>query len=195
MLLMQLLKCLVPEKNKIAIITMRGWLSLSVALCVMAATGETQTHPPRRAVSRAAAPGNILLITLDTTRADRMGFLGSKRGLTPNLDALARQATVFTRAYAQAPLTSVSHATILPEPILSFMVWSISPWCSLRTCPMRRDSACARLPDRRISWFSGARSKGRRARLRAGIRYLRCQLPSRGHAQEGPLPIHRAPRR
>jgi choline-sulfatase len=56
---------------------------------------------------------NILLITLDTTRADRMGFLGSTRGLTPSLDALARESIVFTRAYAQAPITTVSHATIL----------------------------------------------------------------------------------
>ncbi len=56
---------------------------------------------------------SILLITLDTTRADRMGFLGSTRGLTPALDAVARTATVFTRAYAQAPITTVSHATIL----------------------------------------------------------------------------------
>jgi len=56
---------------------------------------------------------NILLITLDTTRADRMGFLGSTRGLTPALDAIARAATTFTRAYAQAPITTVSHATIL----------------------------------------------------------------------------------
>jgi arylsulfatase A-like enzyme/Tfp pilus assembly protein PilF len=56
---------------------------------------------------------NIILITLDTTRADRMGFLGSKRGLTPNLDALALDSAVFTRAYAQAPLTPTSHATIL----------------------------------------------------------------------------------
>lgn len=56
---------------------------------------------------------NILLITLDTTRADRMGFLGSKLGLTPNLDALAQQSNVFLRAYAQAPLTPTSHATIL----------------------------------------------------------------------------------
>ena len=56
---------------------------------------------------------NIVLITLDTTRADRMGFLGSRRGLTPNLDGLARQSAVFTRAYAQVPLTSPSHATIL----------------------------------------------------------------------------------
>jgi arylsulfatase A-like enzyme/Flp pilus assembly protein TadD len=42
-----------------------------------------------------------------------MGFLGSARGLTPALDALARSGTVFTRAYAQAPITTVSHATIL----------------------------------------------------------------------------------
>src|SRR5262249_14096477 len=51
--------------------------------------------------------------TLDTTRADRMGFLGATRGLTPNLDALARNSIIFTRAYAQAPITTVSHATIL----------------------------------------------------------------------------------
>src|SRR5258708_10384058 len=55
---------------------------------------------------------NIVLITLDTTRADRMGFLGSKLGLSPNLDAMARQAAVFSRAYAQVPLTTPSHATI-----------------------------------------------------------------------------------
>src|SRR5271167_3866094 len=60
-----------------------------------------------------AKPVNIILITLDTTRADRMGFLGSKRGLTPNLDSLARQAAVFARAYSQVPLTTSSHATIL----------------------------------------------------------------------------------
>src|SRR5580765_24447 len=56
---------------------------------------------------------NIVLITLDTTRADRMGFLGSDRGLTPNLDALAHGATSFSRAYAQVPLTTPSHAAIL----------------------------------------------------------------------------------
>jgi choline-sulfatase len=60
-----------------------------------------------------AAAQNVVLITLDTTRADRMGFLGSKRGLTPNLDALARQSVVFSRAYSQVPLTTPSHATIL----------------------------------------------------------------------------------
>ncbi len=55
---------------------------------------------------------NIIFITVDTTRADRMGFLGSRRGLTPNLDLLARQGVVFEKAFSQAPLTPVSHATI-----------------------------------------------------------------------------------
>jgi arylsulfatase A-like enzyme/cytochrome c-type biogenesis protein CcmH/NrfG len=61
----------------------------------------------------AEAPPNIVLITVDTTRADRMGFMGSQRGLTPNLDALARRSVVFTHAYSQAPFTAPSHATIL----------------------------------------------------------------------------------
>jgi arylsulfatase A-like enzyme/cytochrome c-type biogenesis protein CcmH/NrfG len=58
-------------------------------------------------------PPNIILITVDTVRADRMGFLGSKLGLTPNLDTLARDSVVFTHAYSQVPLTAPSHATIL----------------------------------------------------------------------------------
>ncbi|HVO81097.1 MAG TPA: sulfatase-like hydrolase/transferase [Terriglobales bacterium] len=58
-------------------------------------------------------PPSVVLITLDTTRADRMGFLGCPRGLTPNLDALARQGIVFPRAYAHVPLTTPSHASIL----------------------------------------------------------------------------------
>src|SRR5438132_12788755 len=73
----------------------------------------TSSQPRATSSQQSATKRNILLITLDTTRADRMGFLGSTRGLTPSLDAFARTATVFTRAYAQAPLTTVSHATLL----------------------------------------------------------------------------------
>ena len=73
----------------------------------------TVVAAPSDAANKPDAPPNVVLITIDTTRADRMGFLGSKRGLTTNLDALARQSTVFTRAYSQVPLTSPSHATIL----------------------------------------------------------------------------------
>ncbi len=63
--------------------------------------------------SAAANPPNVILITMDTTRADRMGFMGSKRGLTPHLDRMAEDSVVFTRAYSQVPLTTASHATIL----------------------------------------------------------------------------------
>lgn len=76
------------------------FLTVLAGLCVVQA-GQVREQP------------NIILITLDTTRADRMGFLGSRRGLTPQLDAVARQGVVFTHAYSQAPITTVSHATIL----------------------------------------------------------------------------------
>jgi choline-sulfatase len=56
---------------------------------------------------------NLVLITLDSFRADRMGFLGAKGGLTPNLDRLAAESLVFEHAYSQAPATVVSHACIL----------------------------------------------------------------------------------
>jgi arylsulfatase A-like enzyme/Tfp pilus assembly protein PilF len=72
---------------------------------------QTTASAPRR--SSAPSRPNVVLITLDTTRADRMGFLGSDRGLTPNLDAFAHHAVVFSRAYAQVPLTTPSHAAIL----------------------------------------------------------------------------------
>src|SRR5271155_1049038 len=81
-----------------------------VAECVCAA--EVQKAATKMSATKQMAP-NIILITLDTTRADRMGFLGSQRGLTPNLDMLAKQSVVFTRAYAQVPLTTPSHAALL----------------------------------------------------------------------------------
>jgi choline-sulfatase len=64
------------------------------------------------AISFAASKPNIVLITLGSVRADRVGFLNAKRP-TPNLDSLAKQSIVFEHAYAQAPLTVVSSATIL----------------------------------------------------------------------------------
>jgi choline-sulfatase len=63
--------------------------------------------------SPAAAKPNIVLITLDSTRADRMGFMGAHSGLTPNLDGIAHQGLVFAQAYAQAPATVASDATVL----------------------------------------------------------------------------------
>lgn len=55
----------------------------------------------------------VLLVTVDTLRADELGAYGSARGLTPNLDALARESVVFERAYAPAAFTLPSIAGLL----------------------------------------------------------------------------------
>jgi len=62
---------------------------------------------------RSCAGCNVLLVTIDTLRLDRVGAYGSTRGLTPTLDRLAREGLTLTRAYASAPLTLPSHTSIL----------------------------------------------------------------------------------
>ena len=62
---------------------------------------------------KAASSHNVLLITLDTTRADRLGCYGYEEARTPYLDALAREGVRFARAYAPVPLTLPAHASIL----------------------------------------------------------------------------------
>jgi len=56
---------------------------------------------------------NIILITIDTTRADRLGIYGYERPLTPNIDRFAAKAIVFEQAYCQVPITPPSHSTML----------------------------------------------------------------------------------
>ncbi len=79
-------------------------LLLSFALCFSAScTGPAA--PPRA--------HNLLLITVDTLRADRVGAYGYARARTQRIDALAATGAVFEHAYAAAPITLPSHATIL----------------------------------------------------------------------------------
>jgi Arylsulfatase A and related enzymes len=56
---------------------------------------------------------NILLVTLDTTRADRIGAYGWAKAKTPVIDTLAAGGVRFANAYCPAPLTLPSHASIL----------------------------------------------------------------------------------
>lgn len=56
---------------------------------------------------------NVLLVTLDTTRADRLGCYGYEKAKTPNLDFLASNGVQFLNAYCQVPLTTPSHCSIL----------------------------------------------------------------------------------
>ena len=67
-----------------------------------------------RVFARGSAAGfNVLLITLDTTRADRLGCYGYPRAETPALDALAAEGIRFDDAVSPVPITLPAHATIL----------------------------------------------------------------------------------
>ena len=67
----------------------------------------------RGAAAPPATRPNVLLVVIDTLRADRLGVYGNTRGLTPFLDALAARGYVVRRARAQAPWTNPSVASIL----------------------------------------------------------------------------------
>ncbi len=57
-------------------------------------------------------PANVLLVTLDTTRADHLGPYGFRLARTPALDRLAREGTTFDDATTAAPITLVAHSTL-----------------------------------------------------------------------------------
>src|SRR5262245_61651957 len=63
-------------------------------------------------LAAAAAAPNVLLISIDTLRADRCSSYGYARPTTPTLERLAREGTQFDRAYAPMSTTSPSHATM-----------------------------------------------------------------------------------
>jgi arylsulfatase A-like enzyme/Tfp pilus assembly protein PilF len=86
-------------------------ISFGIVLAVLAGASAASLAAagPTPPVSRR----NLVLITLDTTRADHLGSYGWKDARTPNLDALAARGTRFVRCDTAAPVTLPSHATIL----------------------------------------------------------------------------------
>ena len=89
----------------------RRWPAALVVLALLAAGGWWWLRP--RAFALAANPDrNILLVTIDTLRADALGSYGG-RATTPNLDRLAAHGARFSFAHAHAVVTLPSHASIL----------------------------------------------------------------------------------
>jgi arylsulfatase A-like enzyme len=91
---------------------------LSLGLIGMAIS--THRLPASRATSvtpGAPMPGqvapNVLLVVLDTVRADHLSLYGYRRETSPNLARLARRGVTFTRARSTAPWTLPSHASIM----------------------------------------------------------------------------------
>lgn len=91
---------------------MRRWVVAPLVLLVLVGVGSrwwnrTPVTPPR------PSRPNIVLVTLDTTRADRVGAYGYSGALTPHLDRLARDGVRFVHALSPVPLTLPAHATVM----------------------------------------------------------------------------------
>src|SRR6516162_7683592 len=84
-----------------------------LVVCLALATAAACSHEASPTKDAPAAVHNVLLITIDTLRADHVGAYGYRSARTPALDALARDGVRFDRAYATAPITLVSHASLL----------------------------------------------------------------------------------
>ncbi len=81
-----------------------AWLSLTLVLLTSNVVPRAEKSP--------VLPPSVLLITLDTTRADKLGCYGNREALTPFLDTFASRAQLFERCYAPAPQTEPSHVSI-----------------------------------------------------------------------------------
>ena len=66
----------------------------------------------RTSVAAQPSPPNVIVVLVDTLRADRLGVYGNRSGLTPYLDELARRGTVFSNAYASSSWTCPSVASL-----------------------------------------------------------------------------------
>jgi len=92
---------------------MKKWMAAGVVLLLT--SGWLLWHGAASLAIRSAACAgcNVLLITIDTLRSDRVGAFGGPADLTPTLDRLAAAGLRLTHAYSAAPLTLPSHASML----------------------------------------------------------------------------------
>lgn len=92
---------------------MSKWLFASLALAAVLGLAVAVTPAAKAPARPAAARGDVVLITIDTLRADAPGFAGNRRSQTPVLDRLAGQGRVFTNTHAHNVVTLPSHTNIL----------------------------------------------------------------------------------
>jgi arylsulfatase A-like enzyme/Flp pilus assembly protein TadD len=85
------------------------------AIMMTLVPGRAAAAPPKAPAPAHSQPAktSVILITIDTLRADHVGCYGAQTVKTPTLDALASDGVVFERAISQVPLTWPSHAVIL----------------------------------------------------------------------------------
>ena len=99
-----------------AVVTIEATAVGGVPLDFVARIGALRLqHPGQRQASWRGDPCvdcNVILISVDTLRADRLGVYGGKRDLTPGMDSFAADSIVFQRHIAHAPSTLHSHASM-----------------------------------------------------------------------------------
>ena len=101
-------------ERKVRISGRAGLAFIVVVLLVAGGAGWMLLRNRTASLRSGACSGcNVLLITIDTLRSDRVGAFGGPANLTPTLDRLAASGLRFTRAYSSAPLTLPSHTSIL----------------------------------------------------------------------------------
>jgi arylsulfatase A-like enzyme/Flp pilus assembly protein TadD len=83
------------------------------AIAALAAVGCSRTADRGLGPSGSLRGANVLLITIDTLRQDRVGAYGKTSGLTPNIDRIAAQGVRYAHAFSPVPLTLPAHASIL----------------------------------------------------------------------------------
>jgi hypothetical protein len=78
----------------------------------------------RRPMPAEPSPLNVLLITVDSTRADRLRQAGYERPVTPRISAFADESLVFTRAYATGSWTSIAVPSIMRSTFPRRLTWA-----------------------------------------------------------------------
>src|SRR6185436_7959298 len=84
-----------------------------VLLAAGAWIGLSKRGLPSLSAGSRAKPRNVLFITMDTTRADRIGAYGCKTVATPNVDAVAAEGIRFAQSVSSIPLTLPAHSSLM----------------------------------------------------------------------------------
>lgn len=90
-----------------------GFLVAASGLAVVAALATLAAGLLGRPAAVTAWAGPLVLISVDTLRADRLGTYGDLAASTPEMDRLAREGTLFERALSHSPQTLPAHTSIL----------------------------------------------------------------------------------
>jgi choline-sulfatase len=103
-----------PVRRSILLSTTAAATFLAAALLTGCSSGEEPSSGARsQPEAPTAVPVDVLLVTIDTARADRFSYLDPSHVKTPNVDAVAAEGVGFLQAIAPTPITLPSHATIL----------------------------------------------------------------------------------